>query len=165
MTTSMIFDALATKLIGPWVGEKRIVMNGIFSDPAENYLLRVQNGALTYVEQKLDPNPDVTIRLSRDTLNGMIAGLISMREVIQKHLIEVTGERIALLRFFCLLDSNDPSFPIVTRRSDAKRAWLALDHLNGIADFVEGTASEDTMMAHAAVAMARSLLGELPRGC
>jgi alkyl sulfatase BDS1-like metallo-beta-lactamase superfamily hydrolase len=165
MTTAMIFDALATKLIGPWVGERPISMNWIFIDPVDPFLVRVQNGALTYVEGKLDQNADVTLMLSRDTLNRLMAGLISLQEAIGKKLIDISGRRAALLRFFCLLDSDDPAFPIVTPRPDARRAWLALDRLETIAGVVDGTASEDTMMAHPAITQARLFIGELPRGC
>jgi alkyl sulfatase BDS1-like metallo-beta-lactamase superfamily hydrolase len=165
MTTSMIFDALATKLIGPWVGDKAISMNWDFGDPADRYLVRVQNGALTYVQGKQDESADVTIALSRETLNGLMAGQLTLKQVIDQKLVEVSGQKAALLRFFCLLDGNDPSFPIVTPRSDARRAWLALDHLQDIAGLVEGTASEETLMAHPAVQQARLFIGELPRGC
>jgi alkyl sulfatase BDS1-like metallo-beta-lactamase superfamily hydrolase len=165
MTTAMIFDAFATKLIGPWVGDRPISMNWIFVDPTDPYLVRVQNGALTYVEGKQDQNADVTLTLSRDTLNRLMGGLISPQDAIEKKLIEISGRRAVLLRFFCLLDSDDPAFPIVTPRADARRAWLALDRLENIAGIVDGTASEDTMMAHPAIAQARLFIGELPRGC
>jgi hypothetical protein len=77
-----------------------------------------------------------------------MAGLISLQQVIERKLVEVTGRRAALLRFFCLLDGNDPSFPIVTPRSDAKRAWLALDHLQDLPGLAEGSAAEEVLMTH-----------------
>jgi hypothetical protein len=83
----------------------------------------------------------------------------------QKKLIKISGRRLALLRFFCLLDSNDPDFPIVTPRSDARRAWLALDRAENLIGIADGTASEETMWTHAAIAQARLFIGELPRGC
>jgi hypothetical protein len=81
---------------------------------------------------------------------------------LTRKLVEVGDLRAALLRFFCLLDSNDPSFPIVTPRSDAR---MVLDHLQDLAGLVEGTASEESMMAHSAVKQARLFFAELPRGC
>lgn len=94
-----------------------------------------------------------------------MGGLISPQDVIATKLIDISGQRVTLLGFFCLLDSDEPAFPIVTPRTDARRTWLALGRLESIAGAVDGTASEDTMMVHPAIAQARPFIGELPRGC
>lgn len=165
MTTSMIFDALAAKLIGPWVGTREIVMNWIFVDPVDPFIVRVQNGAMTYVQGKLAQSANVTLMLSRDTLNKLMVKQLSLRQALEEKRIDVSGERAALLRFFCLLDDDDPSFPIVTPRSDAKDAWLATAHRQQLLNLLEGKAKEADLLDHPAVSQAREFLGELPRGC
>ncbi len=171
MTTDMLFDAFAAKIIGPRVGDAKIVMNWIFIDPVDPYLVWVQDGVLNYTANKLETRADVSLMLSRDTLNAIMSGELSARTAIQDKLITVTGEVTALLHFFLLLDDSDPSFPIVTPRSNAEAAWSGLgkleDKLGGkLADLKDALkGSLDELMEHPAVARARVFIGELPRGC
>lgn len=165
MTLDMIFDALGTRLMGPRADGKLIVMNWIFTGPDSSpdsiYVVRVENGALSYVpgkHDKQDKQADVTLTLTRDTLNQLMAGQISTKQVIEDKLASIAGDVSALLEFFRLLDDNDPSFPIVTPRSDARVAWLG--------DKLSATAiSAEQSMNHDKVAKARQFFGELPRGC
>ena len=164
MTTDMIFDSLAARLIGPWVGPTSIAMNWIFTDPSPSgsvtpYLVTVSNGAMSNVPGKQDPKATVTITLSRDTLNKLMAGEISLRTAVDKGWVSATGDLAALLWFFCLLDDTDPSFPIVTPRDDAKKAWLGESHL---ADLRHNLPA---LLAHPKVAKERRFFGEWARGC
>ncbi len=161
MTNDMLFDALAAKIIGPRVGAANIVMNWDFTDDPELiYRVWVQDGVLNYLKQdELDPQADVTIKLNRKTLNLLISGALALKTVIQENLITVTGDLTALLHFFCLLDGDDPSFPIVTPRTDAKTAWRGLDKLAEL----EGDAV--ALMDHPRVALPRVFIGDMPRGC
>jgi alkyl sulfatase BDS1-like metallo-beta-lactamase superfamily hydrolase len=171
MTTDMLFDAFAAKVIGPRVGDAKIVMNWIFIDPVDPYLVRVQDGVLNYTANKLDTRADVSLMLSRDTLNAIMSGELSPKTAIQDKLITITGEMVALLHFFLLLDDSDPSFPIVTPRSDAEAAWSGLAKLEDkLAGKLGGKledlrSSLDELMEHPAVAKARVFIGEMPRGC
>lgn len=162
MDVYMIFDALGTKLIGPSVGKQKIVMNWDFLDPeTDNYVVRVQNGALSYVAvAQLDPAAaDVTIALKRSTLNRMMAGELSAKDAILLGCVKVTGEVRAFLRFLCMLDDNDPEFPIVTPRSNARNAWLGGGKIAGLETEVSALMNDDR------VARARRFFGELVRGC
>jgi alkyl sulfatase BDS1-like metallo-beta-lactamase superfamily hydrolase len=163
MTTDMIFDAFAAKVIGPRVGEAKIVMNWIFIDPVDTYLVVVQDGVLNYTANKLETRANVSLMLSRDTLNRIMAGELSPKTAVQDKLITVTGKVTALLHFFLLLDDADPEFPIVTPRSDAEAAWSGADKLIGqIEDFKDKL---EELMEHPAIAKPRIFIGELPRGC
>jgi alkyl sulfatase BDS1-like metallo-beta-lactamase superfamily hydrolase len=159
MTVDMLFDALASKIIGPQVGDTKIVMNWIFTDPVDPYVVKVQDGVLTYTQNRIDPRADVSIMLSRDTLNRLMAGQLSPKTAIDDGLLTVSGDLKAFLRFFMLLDDNDPSFPIVTPRADAKTAW---DGPERLANLQEAIAN---WMNHPRIAKARDFLGEIPRGC
>lgn len=159
MTTDMIFDSLAARLMGPLVGPSAIAMNWVFTDTDENYAVTISNGAMSNVPDKRDPLADVTLSLWRDTLNRLMAGELSLRQVLDDQLITVTGDVLALLRFFCLLDDTDPHFPIVTPRDDAKAAWWGLDAQTDLQNDVTA------LRAHPKVALPRQLLGEWARGC
>jgi alkyl sulfatase BDS1-like metallo-beta-lactamase superfamily hydrolase len=169
MTMSMIFDAFAAKLIGPLVRDAKIVMNWIIKDPSDSddpknpnvpYLVVVQDGVLNYTKNKQDKRADVTIKMRRDTLNKLMAGELPLQVALRGKMIKVTGNKAALLHFFLLLDDADPSFPIVTPRSDARAAWTGVEKLENLMK-----KSVEKLMDHPKIAKARDLIGELPRGC
>lgn len=160
MTMDMIFDAFAAKLIGPRVGDAKIVMNWILPPPDGPYLVWVQDGVLNYTKGKTKESADVSLTLSRETLNRMMAGELSPQTAIATGLLTITGNKLALLHFLILLDDADPSFPIVTPRSDAEAAWSGAEKLEDLKD-----KTVEALMSHPKIAKAREFIGELPRGC
>jgi alkyl sulfatase BDS1-like metallo-beta-lactamase superfamily hydrolase len=160
MTMDMIFDALAAKIIGPRVGDAKIVMNWDFIDPPDPYLVWVQDGVVNYTKGKTEERADVSLTLSRDTLNEMMAGEISPKTAIDTGLLTITGSMRALLHFLLLLDDADPSFPIVTPRSDSELAWSGAEKIEDLKD-----KAAEALMDHPKIAKARDFIGELPRGC
>ncbi|AKT41617.1 alkyl/aryl-sulfatase [Chondromyces crocatus] len=159
MTVDMIFDAIGTLVIGPAAGKTSIVMNWIISDTGETYVVRLSNGALSYVSGKQDASRDVTISLPRDTLDQLMIGQLSPRDLVDLKGVTVTGNLHKLLLFFCLLDGSDPAFPIVTPRSDARAAWSGKDHAEVLLAAVE------QLLQHDKIARPRRHFGPLPRGC
>jgi alkyl sulfatase BDS1-like metallo-beta-lactamase superfamily hydrolase len=159
MTLDMVFDALAAKIIGPMVGKAKIVMKWNFIDPPDPYLVVIQDGVLNYTKGETEKQADVNLTLSRDTLNKMMAGEISPGEAIDQGLLKIDGDFKALAHFIFLLDEPDPSFPIVTPRSDTKLEWVGGEKLADLKGSVE------ELMKHPKIARARDFIGELPRGC
>lgn len=159
MTMDMIFDALAAKLIGPQVGDTKISMNWIFTNPVDTYLVKVQDGVLNYTHNKVDPRADVTLMLSRETLNLLMAGDLSLKRSLDDNLIVVTGDKMALVRFRLLLDDNDPSFPIVTPRSNAQAAWDGPEPPDKLPENIQA------WLNHPKIKKGYDLIGEIPRGC
>ena len=161
MTMDMIFDALAAKLIGPLVRDAKITMNWIITGTDQiPYLVVMQDGVLNYTKGKTDKNADVSLAMSRDTLNDMMSGELSPKQAIDTGLLTIDGNKIALLHFLILLDDADPSFPIVTPRSDSEAAWSGAEKFEDLKDKTVGT-----LMDHPKIAKAREFIGELPRGC
>lgn len=159
MTLDMVFDALAAKIIGPLVRDAKIQMKWNFIDPPDPYLVVIQDGVLNYTNGKPVSRADVTLTLSRDTLNRMMSGEISPGDAINEGLLTIEGDFKALAHFIFLLDVPDPSFPIVTPRSDTKLEWMGGDKLADLKSSVE------ELMKHPKIARARDFIGELPRGC
>jgi alkyl sulfatase BDS1-like metallo-beta-lactamase superfamily hydrolase len=159
MTLDMVFDALAAKIIGPMVRDAKIDMEWNFIDPPDPYLVVIQDGVLNYTKGKLGSRADVSLTLSRDTLNKMMSGEISPGVAIDQGLLKIDGDFKALAHFIFLLDEPDPSFPIVTPRSDTKLEWMGGDKLADLQGSVE------ELMKHPKIARARDFIGELPRGC
>jgi alkyl sulfatase BDS1-like metallo-beta-lactamase superfamily hydrolase len=56
----------------------------------------------------------VTVRLTRPFLVDLVTGQAGLREALFSGDLSVEGSRMELLSFFSLLDTPQPSFPIVT---------------------------------------------------
>lgn len=154
MTTEMLFDALAARLIGPKAVDYPMTMLWRFTDDpdkVEERSVEISNGALSHIDGAID-NPDVTVTLTRDFLNRIMIGEAKLADIIESDEFTVTGEngRLKLIRFFSLLDAGMMDFPIVTPRSDAEKAWLG----------PEKELPEDTVLNDR-----RRFLLKLPRGC
>jgi ribonuclease BN (tRNA processing enzyme) len=98
---------------------------------------------------------DVTVMLTRSTLNGLIAGTLSPEDAMERGELKVFGDPGALARFvklFSLLDNGVVDFAIVTPRPNAAKAWREITTPEG-----ENSASP----------LKRKLrvLGKIPRGC
>jgi hypothetical protein len=90
----------------------------------------------------------------------MMAGELSPKTAIDTGLLTITGSHLALLHFLLLLDDADPSFPIVTPRSDSEAAWSGAEKFEDLKD-----KTVEALMNHPKIAKARDFIGELPRGC
>ena len=69
LRTSQLWDVLGVRLNGPKAEGKRIVLNWIFTDTNERFILNLENSALTYVEgaQAERPMPVSHSRAARST--------------------------------------------------------------------------------------------------
>ncbi|MEB3279753.1 MAG: alkyl sulfatase dimerization domain-containing protein [Lyngbya sp.] len=74
MTSDLLFDYLAIRLNGPEAAKHEYTFNMIFPDINEQYLLSVENGVLTYTEDKLSVTPNTTIIINRSDLDDVILG-------------------------------------------------------------------------------------------
>ena len=166
MYVYMIFDMLGTRLIGPAAGAEDIVMFWDFlGTEADNYVVRVQNAAISYVgiptredSSAARASAQVTVEMERSTLDALMSETLSGKDAIEQGKVRLSGDTDAFLRFLCMLDDQDSAFPIVTPRSDAREAWLG----GAQAKAAEGTAR---LLDHPRVAHPRRFVGELPRGC
>ncbi len=151
MTVEMLFDAVAANLNGPLANADAtpLVMNWIFTDINEDYLLELRNGALNTTAGKTSLSADVTVMLTRRTLDQIMSQELTLEEALEARQIKVCGDASRLAGLFSLLDPGVVDFPIVTPRPDPTQAW-------------RGSARPEP-----AEALKREvrLLGELPRGC
>jgi len=178
MSTDMIFDSLAARIIGPAASKTLILMNWTFTDLQSpttkttpvTYALSLENGALTYVADKVGQGQHFTVTLARSTLDLLLGGQLNLKDVVQgkypNNTITITPGNVnhdeslkQLLLFFCLLDNADPNFPIVTPRADARSAWFAQDLLDSRDSKIE------SLLNHDHVAKPRSFFVDWPRGC
>ncbi len=108
------FDAMAARLDGPAAENEDLVLNFIFTDLGESWVLEIDNGVLHAHRREPDPDADVTVRLTREMLAQLSVGKAGLKEMVFSDQFEVEGSRMALVKFFSLLSRPAGDFAIVT---------------------------------------------------
>jgi alkyl sulfatase BDS1-like metallo-beta-lactamase superfamily hydrolase len=108
-----IFDLLGVRLNGPKAEGKHIVMNWNFSDSGKNYLLNLENSALTYSADRSAPNPDASLTLTRDTLNAIMTQQLTPQQAIQNGQLKIEGNPQAFGGLLGLMDTFSPNFEVI----------------------------------------------------
>lgn len=114
MTLPMYFDYLGVHLNGPKARGKRILLNWNFTDVKGQYLLRLENCALTYTPDKQAPDADATLTLTRETLDAINMGKMTFEQAIKQGAIQIKGNNAAVKDLFGLFETFQQAFPIVT---------------------------------------------------
>jgi len=110
----MFLDLLAVRLIGPKAADKKIVLNAVFTDIGEQYLLTVENGVLNYAKGKQASDADATLTLSRLALDEVILGEAKLADKLATGEARIDGSLEKLVEFLSLLDTFEFWFNIVT---------------------------------------------------
>jgi alkyl sulfatase BDS1-like metallo-beta-lactamase superfamily hydrolase len=113
MPLELFFDYLSIRLDGPSAEGKLIKLNLNFPDAKDKYLLVVQYGVLQYHKGQQAKDADVSLTLSRDTLNQIIEGKLKAQQGIENGTIKVGGDSKKFDEFVALLDSFDPWYQVV----------------------------------------------------
>ena len=121
MTIEMIFDFMAIRLNGTKARGKKLVFNWNFTDTKEQYVLALENCALTTQVGKQAPDADVTVTLSRASLDEMLGGGTNFVTIVAAGRVKLQGEARKLVEFFSLLDEFDIWFNIVTPRGHKRK--------------------------------------------
>ncbi|HMM41840.1 MAG TPA: alkyl sulfatase dimerization domain-containing protein [Thermomicrobiales bacterium] len=117
MTIPMIFDYLGVRLIAPDAEGKRIVIVWNFRNPDGQYVLNLENAALTYIECPPGVPPadaDTTVTLERRTLNAILGGVLTLQQAIASGASTFTGNPAKIGELFGMLDTFGEAFNIVT---------------------------------------------------
>ncbi|MER6581131.1 alkyl sulfatase dimerization domain-containing protein [Nonomuraea sp. NPDC001023] len=107
LTVEQIFDSLAIRVDGPRAWHESLSIDWHLTDLGELYRTTLSNGVLV---QRLNPPEepvDLTLRLTRAQLLGLLAG-----KGVEG--VEREGDITALQRLVAVLDSPAPDFAIVT---------------------------------------------------
>jgi alkyl sulfatase BDS1-like metallo-beta-lactamase superfamily hydrolase len=113
MPSGLFFDALAVRMDGEAAAGKHVVLNFEFTDIGESHVLEVENAVLHHWQMPSREDADVTIKLARTTWNSIITRNQTIQGAILAGDIDVDGSRLALLGFFSMLDTFEPTFDIV----------------------------------------------------
>ena len=118
LTVPLFFDYLGVRLNGPKAEGQRIVINWVFTDIGERYVLNLENAALTYLADKQDANADLTVTLERPFLSQILMDQISLDDAKAKGLVNIDGDGEKLAALFALMDEFRLMFPVIEPRSD-----------------------------------------------
>jgi alkyl sulfatase BDS1-like metallo-beta-lactamase superfamily hydrolase len=109
----LFFDFLGVRLNGPKAEGKKITINWDFTDIKKQFVLNLENSALTYVPNKQAQEADVSLSLTRATLDALILKQLTLPDGIQTKKITYKGNLPKLGELFALLDEFAPTFEIV----------------------------------------------------
>jgi alkyl sulfatase BDS1-like metallo-beta-lactamase superfamily hydrolase len=113
LRTEQLWDVLGVRLNGPKAEGEHIVLNWIFTDTSERFVLTLQNCALTYVEGLQASTADAGFTLARATFDEVIAQQTSFPEAVAAGKIAVTGNPMRLAELMSLMDEFPRMFEIV----------------------------------------------------
>ena len=113
MSLVLLFNYLGVRLNGPKAAERSITMSFEFTDTGENAVLELTNGSLNHSLDRLDPDADVRITLSREALNGVLGGARTLADAVTDGDIRVEPDMEPLQAFLSMLDTFDIWFNII----------------------------------------------------
>jgi alkyl sulfatase BDS1-like metallo-beta-lactamase superfamily hydrolase len=107
LTAEQIFDSLAIRVDGPRAWHERLAIDWHLTDLGERHRTTLSNGALIHQADPPDESADLTLRLTKAQLVGLLAG-----KGVEG--VEREGDTSALRRLVAVLDRPVPDFAIVT---------------------------------------------------
>jgi alkyl sulfatase BDS1-like metallo-beta-lactamase superfamily hydrolase len=113
LCTEQLWDVLGVRLNGPKAEGKYIVLNWAFTDTNENYVLTLENSALTYVAGVQSPKADAGFTLPRSLLDAAIAKQTTFPEAMAAGKIKFTGNPMKFAELMALMDEFPRMFEIV----------------------------------------------------
>lgn len=115
MTLDLLFDYWGVLLNGPKADGRTIVLNWNFTDTGEQYILTLENSALTYSgPDRQSSEADTTLSLARTTLDEINLGHLTLQDAVAQGLVQITGNPAKLVELLGLLERFDVGFNIVT---------------------------------------------------
>ena len=113
LSNELFFDYLGVRLNATKAEGKTFVINCMFTDSKQQFVLNLENSALTYVKGKQATNADATIALARDTLDAVILRRTTFADAVKAGLIKVDGDPGKPADLLSMLDTFQTMFEVV----------------------------------------------------
>lgn len=113
LRTDQFFDYLAVRLNGGKADGHHIVLNWRFTDTREDFVLNLENGALTHSAGRQAKDAHATLTLTRATLDTITQRTVTFTEAIAAGQIGVAGDGGKLQQLLDMLDEFVRMFEIV----------------------------------------------------
>jgi alkyl sulfatase BDS1-like metallo-beta-lactamase superfamily hydrolase len=114
MPLEMFLDYLGVRLNGDRAAGLTLVFNLELTDTGDKYVVGLENAAIHYSKDRSQPNADASIVLTRDAMNDVMLGTVTMEKQIVAGKAKLTGDPMKLSQFVSCLDTFDFWFNIVT---------------------------------------------------
>lgn len=111
---SHFFDFMAAQLDSEAAEGMEMTLNIYFTDLDENHVLRLKNSVLHNKQAPIDPDANVTLKITHDLFLELGTGTASIKDLVFSGELSIEGSKIDLVRFFALQDEKDGLFNIVT---------------------------------------------------
>ncbi len=118
LTVPLFFDYLAVRLNGLKAEGKRMVINWVFPDLGERYVLNLENAALTYLADRTVDNAHVTVTLARPVLSELVFQQVTLADAVRDGAIALEGDANKLSELFELIDEFFYMFEILEPRRE-----------------------------------------------
>jgi alkyl sulfatase BDS1-like metallo-beta-lactamase superfamily hydrolase len=106
MSITQLFDTIAIRIDGPRAAATSLAVLWHFTDSNERYLMQLSNGLLVHHPTSRTPHADLTVRLTRAQLIGLLfSGSLDG--------VETAGDAGVLKTLMGLTDEPDPDFAVV----------------------------------------------------
>ena len=116
LSLDLFFDYVAVRLNGDKAQGKTIVLNWQFTDTKQNFVLNLENSALTHMADAQAANADATLTLTRATLDEISLQKTTFPAAMQSGQIVVTGKREKFAELLGMLEAFPGMFPLVEPR-------------------------------------------------
>jgi alkyl sulfatase BDS1-like metallo-beta-lactamase superfamily hydrolase len=91
-----------------------MVINIVFTDTQDSYVLELKNSVLHYREGEPAANANATINITEPMFTKLLIGEAGAKDVVFSSDLKVDGSKLDLVKFFGLLDQPRGDFNIVT---------------------------------------------------
>ena len=110
----MILDFMGMRIDGPKAEGKVITMNWSLPDTHEKFAITLKNSALTYTENKELAGADITLMMSRSSMDSILLRTSTIDKELASGAAKMTGDKQKFNELTGLLVNFDPLFNIVT---------------------------------------------------
>jgi alkyl sulfatase BDS1-like metallo-beta-lactamase superfamily hydrolase len=114
MSLELFFDYLGVRLNSEKAADAKVTMNFDFGADGGKYLVELENGVLNHSANLSAEDADLTVTLSRATLNDIMLQATSLEDATRKGNIRINGDQAKLKEVVSYLDTFEFWFDIVT---------------------------------------------------
>ena len=93
---------------------KDLIVNLIFTDLGETYVLELKNSVLRHYKRDAHPDANVTMKITQHLYLKMLTGQAGLKDTLFSDDLDIDGSRLDLGSFFRLIEKPAGTFNIVT---------------------------------------------------
>jgi alkyl sulfatase BDS1-like metallo-beta-lactamase superfamily hydrolase len=120
VSNELFFDFLGVRLNAAKAEGKTMVINWNFTDSKQQFVLTLENSALTYMAGRQAARADATVTLARGTLDAVTLQQTTFPEAVKAGLIKIDGDPGKLGELLYMLDTFNLMFEVVEPKTTSR---------------------------------------------